>query len=347
MRRTVGELERAPMRLDRGAAPAARGLRDAFGRNLHYLRLSVTDRCNFRCVYCLPQGCPSRGAGAPLSLDEIGRLVRGVAGLGFWKVRLTGGEPTIRADICEVVRAVAGTPGIRRVGLTTNGYRLADIAAELRGAGLTTINVSVDSLDPERFQRITGSRGLDRVTRGIEAALSAGIAVKVNAVLLQGMDDDELGRFLAWTRAAPLTIRFIELMETGDNGALFRQERLPASVVRERLAELGWTRLPRDPGDGPATNYGHPQHVGRAGIISAYSAGFCDSCNRLRVSSVGDLRLCLFGEQTVPLRPLLQSDASEDALRERIEAAVTAKPAAHQLAVGRCGPTANLAMTGG
>ena len=330
-----------------GAVPAERKLRDAFGRDLHYLRLSVTDRCNFRCVYCLPQGCPSAGAGAPLSRAEIGRLVRALAGLGFWKVRLTGGEPTLRADICEVVREIAATRGIRRVGLTTNGYRLARIAPELRDAGLTTINVSVDSLEPERFHRITGTRLLDRVVAGIEAALGAGIAVKVNAVLLQGMDDAELGRFLAWTRTQPLTVRFIELMETGDNGALFRQARLPASEVREKLERLGWTRLPRDAGDGPAVNFGHPDHAGKAGLISAYSGGFCDTCNRLRVSSAGDLKLCLFGEQSVSLRPLLQSDGSEAALMERIESAVTAKPRAHELAAGRCGPTANLAMTGG
>ena len=334
------------MKLTCGAAPP-RKLRDAFGRDLHYLRLSVTDRCNFRCVYCLPQGCPAAGAGAALSRAEIGRLVRALAGLGFWKVRLTGGEPTIRPDICDVVREVASIPGIRKVGLTTNGYRLDTIASDLRDAGLTTINVSVDSLDAERFQRITGSGHLDRIVAGIDAALSEGIAVKVNAVLLQGMDDAELGRFLAWTRAAPLTVRFIELMETGDNGALFRHARLPASEVREKLERLGWARLPRDPGDGPATNYGHPHHVGKAGLISAYSAGFCDSCNRLRVSSVGDLKLCLFGDQTVKLRPFLQRDGCEGELMERIEAAVTAKPRAHELAAGRCGPTANLAMTGG
>jgi cyclic pyranopterin phosphate synthase len=329
-----------------GAVPA-RTLRDAFGRDLHYLRLSVTDRCNFRCVYCLPHGCPAASPGAALSRAEIGRLVRGLAGLGFWKVRLTGGEPTIRPDICDVVREVAATPGIRKVGLTTNGYRLDAIASELRGAGLTSINVSVDSLDPERFQRITGSRHLDRVVAGIEASLSAGLAVKVNAVLLQGMDGAELGRFLAWTRKAPITVRFIELMETGDNGALFREARLPASQVREHLERLGWTSLPRDAGDGPAVNYGHPSHMGKAGLISAYSTGFCDSCNRLRVSSVGDLKLCLFGEQTVKLRPLLRTDADQEALMARIEAAVTAKPQAHELAAGRCGPTANLAMTGG
>jgi cyclic pyranopterin phosphate synthase len=327
--------------------PMGRRLRDAYGRDLHYLRLSVTDRCNFKCVYCLPQGCPSAGAGAPLSQVEIARLVRGFAGLGFWKVRLTGGEPTVRRDVCELVREIAGTPGIRRVGLTTNGYRLAAIAPELRRAGLTTINVSVDSLEPRRFQEITGTQLLDRVVAGIDAALAAGIAVKVNAVLLRGMDDDELGRFLEWTRPQPLTVRFIELMETGENGTLFRRARLPASEVRTKLEDLGWRRLPRDPGDGPATNYGHPDHLGKIGIISAYSSGFCDSCNRLRVSSVGDLKLCLFGDQMVPLRPLLQSDGSAAALMERIESAVTTKPAAHELGTGHCGTTANLAMTGG
>ncbi len=330
-----------------GATTGTRHLLDAFGRDLHYLRLSVTDRCNFRCVYCLPQGCRAPSAGVPLSEDEVGRLAQGFAGLGFWKVRLTGGEPTIRADICELVQRVAEAPGIRKVGLTTNGYRLAAIAPRLRAAGLTTINVSVDSLDAERFYQVTGTRHLERVVAGIDAALSAGLTVKVNAVLLQGLDDAELERFLAWTRAQPLTVRFIELMETGDNRALFQRARLPAGEVRRKLEALGWGKLPRDAGDGPATNYGHPDHVGKVGIISAYSTNFCESCNRLRVSSTGDLKLCLFGGEAVPLRPLLQRDADRDALMDLVERAVTTKPAHHELGAGQCGPTANLAMTGG
>jgi cyclic pyranopterin phosphate synthase len=329
------------------AEGAPRPLRDAFGRDLHYLRLSVTDRCNFKCVYCLPNGCPRGSGEQPLSLAEIDQLVRGFAGLGFWKVRLTGGEPTLRPDIVDIVRRVARTPGIRRVGLTTNGYRLASIAGELKEAGLGSLNVSVDSLDPERFREITGTDRLHRVMAGVEEALAAGVpSVKVNAVLLRGMEDAELLRFLSWTERTPLTVRFIELMRTGDNGVLFDRARLPAAEIRERLERLGWTRLPRAAGDGPATNYGHPGHAGQVGLISAYGEGFCDSCNRLRVSSLGKLRLCLFGDGEVSLRPLLR-EGGHEALMDLVESAVTGKPARHELGAGRCGPTANLAMTGG
>jgi cyclic pyranopterin phosphate synthase len=324
-------------------------LQDPFGRRLEYLRLSVTDRCNFRCSYCLPDGCP-RGAGAePLSLAEIERLVAAFASLGVWKVRLTGGEPTLRPDIAEIVRAVAATPGIRRVGLTTNGYRLDRLAPELEDAGLTALNVSVDSLDPARFERITGSPRLDRVVAGVEAALAAGIpSVKVNAVLLRGLDDAELDRFLAWTRERPLGVRFIELMQTGGNDAYFRENHLSAEELRVKLEQRGWARLPKDASDGPATSYGHPAHAGRAGLIAPYSAGFCDTCNRVRSSSTGDLRLCLFGEkEDIPLRHLLQSARQERELARLITASIERKPAAHRLKQGSWGKTSSLAVIGG
>lgn len=323
-------------------------LRDALGRDLHYLRLSITDRCNFRCVYCLPDGCGRPAPEAPLSADEIGRLTAAFAALGFWKVRLTGGEPTLRPDLCDVVRRVARTPGVRRVGLTTNGLRLAALAGELARAGLTSLNVSVDSLDPGRFEEITGSAQLARVIQGIDAALAAGIpSVKVNVVLLRETDRPEIDRFLRWTRRAPLTVRFIELMETGDNGTLFRRERVPAERVHADLERAGWRPLAREDGDGPAVNYQHPDHLGRAGIISAYREGFCGSCNRLRVTAAGDLRTCLFGEEGVSLRPLLQRDEGRDAAMRLIAWAVQRKPASHQLADGRCGTTSHLAATGG
>ncbi len=329
------------------AAPA-RALEDAVGRRLHYLRLSITDRCNFRCVYCLPEGCGAAAGPEPLTVAEIQRLVRGFADLGFWKVRLTGGEPTVRRDVVEVVRAVAGTPGVRKVGLTTNGWRLDALAPALRAAGLASINVSLDSLDPARFRAVTGSPRADRGVAGIEAALAAGIpVVKVNVVLLRGLEEAEVVRFLDWTRQAPLRIRFIELMETGENRELFARARLEADAVRRLLAERGWSRLARTGLDGPAVEYGHPDHAGLAGIISAYEEGFCDGCNRVRVTAQGALRLCLFGDEEVPLRPLLQSDADREALAFRIRAAVAAKPASHLLRLGRCGTTRHLAATGG
>jgi cyclic pyranopterin phosphate synthase len=234
------------------------------------------------------------------------------------------------------------------VGLTTNGHRLDALAPVLRASGLTSINVSLDSLDPERFRAVTGGARMDRVVAGIEAALAAGIpVVKVNVVLLRGLEEAEVVRFLGWTREVPLRVRFIELMETADNRALFARARLEAGAVRRLLAERGWTRLARTGLDGPAVEYGHPDHAGLAGIISAYDDGFCDGCNRLRVTSQGALRPCLFGEEDVPLRPLLGSDADRGALVARIRAAVAAKPASHLLRLGRCGTTRHLAATGG
>ena len=331
-----------------GAIGTGRTLQDSLGRELHYLRLSVTDRCNFRCVYCLPDGCPKASTEHPLSREEIGRLVRGFAGMGFWKVRLTGGEPTLRPDIASLVEEVARTPGIQRVGLSTNGYRLAEMVSELRQAGLASLNVSLDSLDPARFREITGSPRLAHVVAGIEEALAVGIpSVKVNVVLLGGMDDRELGRFLDWTRDRPLTVRFIELMETSGNVALFRRARHSGSPGRREAGTARVVTAARDDGDGPATNYGHPDHAGKAGIISAYSGGFCDSCNRLRVTSTGDLRLCLFGDQLVSLRRLLRLGASQEELIDIVERSVRRKPAAHELSEGRCSSTASLAMTGG
>jgi GTP 3',8-cyclase len=323
-------------------------LQDGFGRHLEYLRLSVTDRCNFRCTYCLPDGCPRGSSGQPLTVAEIERLVGAFAALGVWKVRLTGGEPTMRRDLPAIVRAVSAAPGVRRIGLTTNGHRLAELASELRDAGLASLNVSVDSLDPVRFERITGCSRLDRIVAGVEAAVAVGVpSVKVNAVLLDGMEDRELDRFLAWTRHLPLTVRFIELMQAGDNGDFFRRHHLPAGVIRRKLEERGWTRLERTGGDGPAITFGHPAHAGNAGLIAPYAEGFCASCNRVRVSSTGDLHLCLFGSATVPLRPYLQADQSRRDLMELIQASVETKPASHRLGEGSSGTTATLSQLGG
>lgn len=323
-------------------------LTDPHGRRLEYLRLSVTDRCDFRCAYCLPGGCPPAAGPAPLGLDEISRLARAFASLGVRKVRVTGGEPTLRGDLVEIVARLAAVPGLARVGLSTNGRRLAVLAAPLRRAGLTSLNVSLDSLDAARFERITGRRKLAEVLFGLEAALAAGMpTVKVNAVLLRGLEGRELDAFLELARERPLTVRFIELMRTSDNAGFFQRFHLPAAEVARALEERGWRALPRGPEDGVATPYGRPGHRGRVGLIAPYGRGFCARCDRVRVTSSGELRPCLFGDVGVPLRPLLASDAQRPELLGAIASGVRLKPAAHGLREGRSGLTANLAAIGG
>jgi cyclic pyranopterin phosphate synthase len=331
------------------ADPTGPRLLDSQGRHLQYLRLSITELCNFRCTYCLPGGCPKGAVAQPLTVPEIDRLVRGFAAMGFWRVRLTGGEPTLRRDILEIVARVAAAPGVRHVGLTTNGYRLRTLASDLAEAGLNCLNVSVDSLDPARFASITGGTSrLEDVVGGIEAAMAAGIPrIKVNAVLLAGTDGAALDRFLGWVRDAPLSIRFIELMETRGDPAYFARNHVPASVMERLLEERGWSRLPGVEGEGPASEYGHPGHRGRIGIIAPYRKGFCATCNRLRVSASGNLKLCLFADREVPLRHLLRSDGQRDALAAAVRTAVGAKPASHHLGEGRVGMVRSLASIGG
>ncbi len=330
-------------------APAARpALADSIGRRFEYLRLSLTDVCNFRCTYCLPDGYrKSANRPADLSVEEISRAVTGFAQLGLWKVRLTGGEPTLRRDFTDVARAVAGVPGIRRVAMTTNGYRLAERAAEWRDAGVSAINVSVDSLDPARFAAITGHDRLAEVLRGVDAARAAGFeSIKLNAVLMRGINDDELARMIAFVREHDLSLRFIEVMRTNDNPEFFRARHLAGAEVIARLEADGWARLPRAAGAGPAVEYGHPGAKGRIGIIAPYAKDFCATCNRLRLSSDGKLHLCLFGDGGLDLRPLLVA-GQEDALVERIVDLTATKAPAHRLHQGNSGATPHLASIGG
>lgn len=321
---------------------------DRFGRVFPYLRLSVTDVCNFRCSYCLPDG-HEKSYGAPfLRVDEIRRLVEAFADMGMWKVRLTGGEPTVRKDFSEIARAVSGVLGIRRVALTTNGYRLPEKAKEFFDTGLRSINVSIDSLDPRRFHEITGHDRLFEVVEGVEAALSVGFdAVKVNAVLLKGLNDDELEAFLDFIRRRPISLRFIELMQTRDNLVYFRRHHVPATVVRTKLEAAGWRLLPREEGAGPAVEYAHPDYQGRIGIIAPYAKDFCTSCNRLRVSARGDLHLCLFGTGGHSIRPLLQEDRQREELQETVMGLLKMKSATHFLHQGDAGARKHLASIGG
>ena len=322
-------------------------LADAFGRRFHYLRLSIADACDYRCLYCLPGGFHKEEPEPPLTPDEIRRLVAGFADMGFWKVRLTGGEPTLRRDLIEIAEAVAKTPGIRRVALSTNGARLEALALDLARAGVSAVNVSVDSLDPARFRDVTGRDDLPKILAGVERALSLGLDVKLNAVLMKGLNDGEFSRFVDLARERPLGVRFIELMPTADNMDFFTARHLKAESLVAWLLADGWTEAPRAEADGPARRFQKPGYAGSVGVIAPYAKDFCASCNRLRVTSRGRLRLCLFAEGEHSLRPLLQSDDQRTALQESVSALLGRKDASHYLPEGRVGDTRHFAAIGG
>lgn len=324
------------------------GLSDGFGRRFPYLRLSVTDVCNFKCAYCLPHGYKKTEGPSFLTRQELTRLVRAFAGLGVWKIRLTGGEPTIREDFLEIAEALYEIEGVRKLAFTTNGYRLPQRAAEYYAAGLRAINISIDSLQQENFHSITGHDRLSEVKDGVEASLEAGFeSVKINTVLLKGMNDQELGDFVEFVKTRPLSLRFIELMKTRDNKPFFDAHHLSGETLVRFLQEQGWVvALPKE-GAGPAVEFVHPNSVGKIGLIAPYSKDFCKSCNRLRVSSRGDLHLCLFGEGGISLRTYLQEDQQIEILQERIFSLLSYKRSAHFLGQGDSGSTSHLAAIGG
>lgn len=323
-------------------------LSDGHGRVFKYLRLSVTDVCNFKCSYCLPDGYKSCGGPEPLSVDELRRVSTAFSELGVQKIRLTGGEPTVRKDFDKIAEAISGLPNIKTLALTTNGYRLKDRAKRWHDAGIDAINISLDSLSPKNFHKITGHDRCEEVLRGIDAALSAGFrSVKINAVYLKGINDHEIDRYIDMTREFPLSVRFIELMETGDHAVFFKKHYRSTDDLKEKLQQEGWTQKLRSVDAGPANIYVHPDHQGEFGVIAPYSKDFCKSCNRLRFSSQGNLHLCLFGSFGIPMRQYLQSDDQLEELKHRIVTALTRKNASHHLHQGMTGMTSNLAAIGG
>lgn len=324
-------------------------LHDRFGRSFPYLRLSLLEACNFRCSYCLPEGFrATAGRPRPLDAEEIRRLLAGFAHLGLRKLRYTGGEPSLRRDLPELIRIAAATPGIERVALTTNGTRLPERVAVWRTAGLTHLNVSVDALERERFATITGHDRLPEILEGIEQALTLGYAaIKLNAVLLRGLNDDQLPQWFDYLRERRVSVRFIELMQTGDNLAYFQRHHLRAESLEALLMARGWRLLPRAADAGPAREYQHADYAGRIGIIAPYSKDFCAGCNRLRVTSLGDLRLCLFGNVGIPLRPLLQCDTQLPQLVATLGGQMSLKQLGHRLDAGETGLTPNLSTIGG
>ena len=323
------------------------GLSDRFGRRFSYLRLSVTDVCNFRCHYCLPDVYQKTDQPEPLTLAEIAPLLQTFAQLGTRKVRITGGEPSVRKDLTEIIDLTARTPGIEQVALTTNGYRLADQIDDWHRAGLQRLNLSIDSLDPEQFGAITGYHHLDRILAGLERALTLGLDVKINAVLLRGFNTERLQQFLDWIKDTPVTLRFIELMETGNNPVFFAEHHVSGEAIRQQLQASGWQAKTRAQHDGPALEFTHSAYRGKLGLIMPYSKDFCASCNRLRISSLGKLHLCLFGEQGYDVRPLLQPGIAPAQLVAELEQLLGLKHETHYLQSGNTGATRHFAMLGG
>ena len=325
------------------------GLVDAFQRAYYYLRLSITDQCNFRCNYCLPNGYqPEANKPSFLTLSEIVRVAEAFAAMGTEKIRLTGGEPTLRKDFITIAENVANVSGIRQLALTTNGYRMAKDVDAWQRAGITSINVSVDTLDPKMFHQITGINKFDEVMRGIERAFEIGYKkVKVNSVLMKNLNDHEFNQFLAWVKNRPIQMRFIELMQTGEMDTFFHHHHLSGEILVKKLLEQGWQLQQKAITDGPAKVFKHSDYMGEIGLIMPYEKNFCASCNRLRVSAKGKLHLCLFGEEGIELRDLLRSDDQQSILQARIFSALQGKREHHYLHQGDTGIRQHLASIGG
>lgn len=309
---------------------------DPFGRPIEYLRISVTDRCNLRCVYCMPMEhidwIPRQ---ALLTLDEILRVVEAAAQMGLRVVRLTGGEPLVRPDIVELVEAVASVEGIEEVSLTTNGLLLERMAPRLADAGLKRVNVSLDSLQPEKFHQITRFGSLSQVWAGLLAAESAGLVpIKLNAVIIRGINDDELQDFARLTLRHPWHVRFIELMPIGNDGDWGTglppngQRYFSVQEMRDVLAPLGLQSADSPAGNGPARTFAVSGACGTIGFISSMSDHFCQSCNRLRLTADGFLRPCLFSQNEVSVREALATGTDLTGL---IQQAVALKPPGHNL----------------
>ncbi|WP_396587346.1 GTP 3',8-cyclase MoaA [Bermanella sp. R86510] len=320
---------------------------DEYNREFSYLRLSITDVCNYRCNYCLPDGYESCSDEKELSLEEIKTLVTHFADMGIKKVRITGGEPGTRSDLPLIIKTVKSIPGIETVALTTNGYKLNKRINSWVEAGLDAINVSIDSLRPEMFNLITGHDRLDEILMGLNTAIKLGMtSVKVNAVLLKSYNLNQFDEFLKWIKDKPISLRFIELMETSDNTEFFEQNHVRGEDILERLKQNNWQEKTRNKHSGPAREFYHELYQGQIGLIMPYSPDFCNTCNRLRISARGKLHLCLFGETGYDLRPLL-SPNKVHSLNDHIKDILKNKSVSHFLHMRQTGATKHLAMLGG
>ena len=331
----VSNLLETASQLRRAAVVDSEGMRDGFGRRIEYLRISVTDKCNLRCVYCMPEeGLPWLGRSQILSYEEIAAVVRVMAGMGLKRIRLTGGEPLVRRDLPQLVRMLRIIPGIDDIALSTNGVLLAPLADELRAAGVNRVNISLDSLRAERVDAIARRPGsYQSIMEGFDAAERAGFTpIKVNAVIMRGRNDDELEDFARMTIDRPWHVRFIEVMPVGENLDVSAQEYVSAIEMLARVravAELTPVRGPN--GNGPATYFAYPNARGTVGVITPMSHNYCDRCNRMRLTADGQLRPCLFGNLQTDLRSALRAG---EPIQPLVEQTLKIKPERHHLVQG-------------
>lgn len=324
---------------------------DGFGRRVEYLRISVTDKCNLRCVYCMPEeGLPWLRRAEILTYEEITQVVRVMARMGLRRLRLTGGEPLVRKDLPHLVDLLAAVPGIEDIALSTNAVLLAPVARRLRDAGVSRVNISLDSLRPERADAIARRPGtLARVLEGLDAAHAVGFdPIKINVVLMRGENDDEVADFAELSRTRPLHVRFIEVMPTESNLELSAAGFLSCDEALARVREVDALEpVQGPPGNGPATYFSFPGAQGTIGVITPMSHNFCDRCNRMRLTADGQLRPCLFGTIQTPLRDALRRG---EALEPLIDETLRIKPEKHLLVQGSSegsGGLIALSQTGG
>jgi cyclic pyranopterin phosphate synthase len=327
-------------------------LKDSFGRKFPYIRLSISDVCNFKCGYCLPDGykVDKSDNRSFLNIEEIGRLAKALSELGVSKIRLTGGEPTVRKDFFEIIKIIKENSGIKKTVMTTNGYRLDKIANNIKNSELDGINISIDSLNTDTFKMITGHDRLEEILRGIKNLQKLNFKnIKINAVLLKGVNDSEkdFNDWAEFLKNNEIDFRYIELMQTGDNIDYFNNYHVPAKKFTDYLNNNNWIIQTFGKDAGPSKNYLNPKFKGKFGVIAPYSKDFCKSCNRLRITAKGDLRLCLFGNTGINIRHLMQKDSQIEELKDLILKQLNFKKESHYLEIGDTGLTKNLSTTGG
>ncbi|MFP3942644.1 MAG: GTP 3',8-cyclase MoaA [Alphaproteobacteria bacterium] len=321
-------------------APARSSLIDPFGRTVTYLRVSVTDRCDFRCVYCMAEDMTFLPKAELLSLEELDRVCTAFIERGVRKLRVTGGEPLVRRNVMSLFEGLARhleSGALDELTLTTNGSQLPRFARDLRALGMRRVNISIDTLDPDKFRAITRWGDLDKVLRGVEAAQEAGLRVKINTVALKGVNDGELESMIAWAHERDMDLTLIETMPLGEVDADRVDQFLPLSEVRDRL-ERGWTLadLPERTG-GPARYVRVEETGGKLGFITPLTHNFCEGCNRVRLTCTGQLYMCLGQEDHADLRAALRASEGDEVLHTAIDEAIGRKPKGHDFVIDRRG----------